>query len=102
MVLKVDGPEIGEIISRLDRIVELLGDNPRQNSRGPPNGLGKQSLLTVAEVADWTSMSRWTIYRMVSESRIPYVKLGASLRFDRAAVWSWIDANGRGRSSSRT
>jgi len=61
-----------------------------------------EPLLTPEEAAALLRISRWAVYRLVSEGRIPYVKLGGGrlLRFDRKRLERWIletsfDPNGR-------
>ena len=47
-------------------------------------------LLTVQEVADYLGISKDTAYSMVSQRRIPYVKIGRLLKFDLRAIDEWI------------
>ncbi len=48
-------------------------------------------LLTVQEVATYTGLSTHTLYTMVSQRRVPYVKLGGALRFDLELLNQWIE-----------
>ena len=50
-------------------------------------------LLNIKEVADYTGLSSDTLYTMVSQRRIPYVKLGRLLKFDPQAIDAWITKN---------
>ncbi len=50
-------------------------------------------LLDIREVATYTGLSPHTLYTMVSQRRIPFVKLGGALRFDKAKVDDWIKIN---------
>lgn len=50
-------------------------------------------LLAVAEVAELLNVQPRHIYRLVSERRIPYIKLGKLLRFELATIIEWIHAN---------
>ena len=50
-------------------------------------------LLNIKEVADYTGLSSDTLYTMVSQRRIPYVKLGRLLKFDPRAIDAWITEN---------
>jgi excisionase family DNA binding protein len=44
-------------------------------------------LLTVAEMADHLRLSRWAIYSMARDGRLPVIRLSRRrLRFDPAAV----------------
>lgn len=48
-------------------------------------------LMDMEEVADWLATSRRHVQRLVSEKRIPYVKVGHFVRFDRDDVAGWIE-----------
>lgn len=50
-------------------------------------------LLNIQEVADYTGLSPHTLYTMVSQRRIPFVKLGRLTKFDREEIDRWITAN---------
>ncbi len=50
-------------------------------------------LLTIIDVADYTGLSIHTLYTMVSQRRIPFVKLGRCLRFDLDRLVKWIKQN---------
>ena len=50
-------------------------------------------LLDIGEVATYTGLSIHTLYTMVSQRRIPFVKLGSSVKFDRGKVDDWIKHN---------
>ncbi len=47
-------------------------------------------LLDVNEVAIYTGLSAHTLYTMVSQRRIPFVKLGRLTKFDRYELDRWI------------
>lgn len=49
-------------------------------------------LLNIKEVADYTGLSPHTLYTMVSQRRIPFVKLGRLTKFDRHELDRWIDS----------
>lgn len=49
-------------------------------------------LLTINEVADFTGLTVGTLYHLVSEKRIPVVRLSRRcLRFKRSALLAWIE-----------
>ena len=50
-------------------------------------------LITIREVAQYTGLSIHTLYAMVSQRRIPYVKLGGALKFDPVKLHEWIKAH---------
>lgn len=47
--------------------------------------------LTIDEASTYTGFAKGTLYHMVSDRRIPFVKKGRSLRFDRAALDEWME-----------
>jgi len=50
-------------------------------------------LITVKEVATYTGLSPDTLYTMVSQRRIPYVKVGRLTKFDLGLLDAWIKQN---------
>ena len=49
-------------------------------------------LLTIAEVAQWTGLAVGTLYHLVSEGRIPVIRLSKRcIRFSRRALNEWIE-----------
>ncbi len=50
-------------------------------------------LINVREAAEYTGLSPYTLYTMVSQRRIPFVKVGGALRFDLALLDEWIANN---------
>ncbi len=50
-------------------------------------------LVDIRVVADYLGISPDTGYTMVSQRRIPYVKVGRLLRFDLKAIDEWIAQN---------
>ena len=50
----------------------------------------KRRLLNVKETAEYTGLSVHTLYTMVSQRRIPFVKVGGALRFDLTLLDEWI------------
>ncbi len=47
-------------------------------------------LLTIMEVSEYTGLSPHTLYTMVSQRRIPFVKMGRLTKFDREELDRWI------------
>jgi len=47
-------------------------------------------LISVPEAAAYTGLSPHTIYTMVSQRRIPYVKVGRLVKFDEGMLQAWI------------
>ena len=50
-------------------------------------------LLDIHQVATYTGLSVHTLYAMVSQRRIPFVKMGRLTKFDRVEVDKWIAGN---------
>jgi excisionase family DNA binding protein len=53
-----------------------------------------QDLMTVAETAEWLKVPVSWVYertRKRGRDRIPHIKLGKYLRFERAAVRAWLE-----------
>lgn len=49
--------------------------------------------MTVSEVAEMLSLSKFAVYNMVYADRIPYIKVGRtnrSVRFDKAKINAWL------------
>ncbi len=53
----------------------------------------KRRLLNICEVAEYTGLSVHTLYTMVSQRRIPYVKTGRLTKFDLKAIDAGIERN---------
>lgn len=52
-----------------------------------------EKLMTVQEVCEWLTISRWSLYQMVSRGQIPHVKLGRRLRFVYSELDLWVQRN---------
>jgi len=50
----------------------------------------QDSLLTIQQAATRTSLSVHTLYTMVSQRRIPFIRFGKAIRFDPVAIERWI------------
>ena len=50
-------------------------------------------LLDIKEVAEYTGLSVFTLYTMVSQRRIPFVKIGRLTKFDLRLLDEWIAKN---------
>ena len=65
-------------------------DKPRSATEvEPPHSITRR-LLNIHEVAQYTGLSIHTLYTMVSQRRIPYVKVGRLTKFDRYLLDQWI------------
>jgi excisionase family DNA binding protein len=51
----------------------------------------KRQLMNVQDAAAYTGLSVRTLYAMVSQRRVPYVKVGRLTKFDLVQLNEWID-----------
>jgi excisionase family DNA binding protein len=49
-----------------------------------------QRFLDVKEAAEYLGLATSTLYTMVSQRRIPYIKMGRRTKFDRLELDKWI------------
>lgn len=62
---------------------------------GGPEALGRgSSLLTVRDVAELLSVSDDTVYRLVWSGRLPVVRVGSCLRFQRFTLADFVEHRG--------
>ena len=53
----------------------------------------KGRLFCIKEAAAYTGLAVDTLYKMVSQRRVTYIKLGGALRFDPDQLDQWIKQN---------
>lgn len=57
--------------------------------------LQQMNLLTIQEVADWAKVSTKTIYRWISDNKIPAIRLGnRTYRIPEKAIVDYLRQNG--------
>ncbi len=61
---------------------------------------GQTALLDIEGLAEWLATSPRHIRRLVAEKRVPYVKVGHFVRFDRDDIAAWIEEQKVGAESS--
>ncbi len=49
-----------------------------------------QRLLSIKEAANYMGLSPHTLYAMVSQRRVPYVKVGRLTKFDVGLLEAWL------------
>ena len=54
---------------------------------------GIRRLIDIKDAASYTGLSVHTVYTMVSQRRIPFVKVGRLLKFDLGLLDGWIQQN---------
>ena len=65
--------------------------NPTRECRNPPASALATPLIDIHGVADVLGVTPRHIQRLVAERRIPYLKVGRFVRFDRAELSVWLD-----------
>jgi excisionase family DNA binding protein len=50
-------------------------------------------LLTMEQLADRLGVTRRHVRRLVDERRVPFLRVGRFIRFDRAQIAEWLDSN---------
>jgi excisionase family DNA binding protein len=53
----------------------------------------ESGLITIQEAAKFLSVSKSTLYGWVWQRRIPFVKVGRSLRFELAELQKFVQSN---------
>jgi len=78
--------QISEMKATLNVIEKLLNNHPSFKDEVP------DKLLTVDEASEFTSLARQTIYGLVSDRKIPFVKRqnGKRLYFSKKDLREWI------------
>jgi excisionase family DNA binding protein len=51
---------------------------------------GKTRALRIGEVATLLDVSERFVYKLVAEQRIPFFRIGGSIRFDPASLSNWL------------
>lgn len=51
-------------------------------------------LSTVTEISSALGLPRWRLYELAANDLIPHVRVGRSVRFNRAAVAAWVRNGG--------
>jgi excisionase family DNA binding protein len=51
------------------------------------------NLLTPDDLAQFLSISKTGVYRLVDKRRIPFFRIGGSLRFEKKDVLSYLQGN---------
>jgi len=64
--------------------------------RNAMNDKSNDEILTIKELAAYLKMAEKTIYRFVSEGKIPGFKVGSNWRFSKAEIEIWIKSQNKG------
>lgn len=52
-----------------------------------------EPLLTVKQVADYLKIDKFTVYRLVTQGKIPAYKVGSQWRFNKKLLDAWLRQN---------
>ena len=53
----------------------------------------REQLLSVAQVAEYLNVDKFTIYRLVADGQIPAFKVGNQWRFKKKLIEGWLKEN---------
>jgi excisionase family DNA binding protein len=53
----------------------------------------QENLLTIEQVAEYLKVDKFTVYRLVSNKKLPAFKVGSQWRFKRNMIDSWLEKN---------
>jgi excisionase family DNA binding protein len=56
----------------------------------PPSPAPSKTFLTVKEVAQYLRVNQYTVYRLVSQKKLPAYKVGSQWRFKRSGLDEWL------------
>lgn len=80
--------KVSEIYDKVGRIEKYLSENSNKQEES------NNELLTIDQASDYTSLAKQTIYGMVSERKIPFIKRAGSKRlyFSKSELQDWLMA----------
>jgi excisionase family DNA binding protein len=52
-----------------------------------------EPLLTVKQVANYLKIDKFTVYRLVTQGKIPAYKVGSQWRFNKKLLDAWLRQN---------
>jgi excisionase family DNA binding protein len=53
----------------------------------------QENLLTTEQVAEYLRIDKFTLYRLVTQKKIPAFKVGSQWRFERKLLEDWLKKN---------
>jgi excisionase family DNA binding protein len=53
----------------------------------------QENLLTTEQVAQYLKVDKFTVYRLVTQKKIPAFKVGSQWRFKRRLIDDWLTKN---------
>jgi len=56
------------------------------------NHMPRREILTIKEVASYLRVNEYTVYRLVTQRKLPGVKVGSQWRFKRSVLERWLES----------
>lgn len=53
----------------------------------------KEKLWTIAQVAEYLNVDKFTIYRLIASGKLPAFKVGNQWRFKKRLIEKWLKEN---------
>ena len=53
----------------------------------------QENLLTTVQIADYLKVDKFTVYRLVTQKKIPAFKVGNQWRFKKRMIDDWLKKN---------
>lgn len=76
----------------LDRLADLLAEKYFERMDERIKRIPElRRLVTAKEAAQYLSLSTETVYRLASQKKLPYLKIGGRVLFDLKALDRWIE-----------
>jgi excisionase family DNA binding protein len=60
----------------------------------------QEKLLTTEQLADYLKVDKFTVYRLVTQRKIPAFKVGNQWRFKRKVIDRWLNKNSNMRTAA--
>ena len=81
-----------ELLLRIARATERIAARLEPSTREPSSLRPPDVplMLDVTEVARWLRLTPKGVYGLIESGRIPHVKVGGRVRFEREAVLRWL------------
>lgn len=89
MTREGDRPRVKEFLDMLaDLLTEKYFEHMDERMKKIPE---LRRLITAKEASQYLSLSTDTVYRMASQKKLPYLKIGGRVLFDVKALDQWIE-----------
>lgn len=81
---------VGQLVAKLDRIEQLL------QAQNAPIREEPEEVLNLDRACAFLNLAKPTVYGMVSQGKIPYMKQGKKLYFIKQELAAWLKEGRRG------